>query len=108
MRERAVDLVAQVFNVNVDSIGPEIVVRGPDMIEDHGPCDDEAGMAHHEFEQLVFLTTKLNELAATFNLTGCRIELEFTDNQRTGNGTLTMAYQDTKAGFEFFEVKGFG
>src|SRR5471032_716925 len=51
---RRVDFFAQATDVHVDQVGARVEVITPDFFEDHHSREDLPGIAHQEFEQLVF------------------------------------------------------
>jgi len=51
---RWVDLFAQTADVHVDQVGTRVEVIAPDFLEDHHSRQNLPGIAHQEFQQLVF------------------------------------------------------
>src|SRR5882757_3624152 len=58
-----VDFFSQPADVDVDQVGAGIEVIFPDVLENHPPCEQLTGVAHHELEQLEFHGQQLDPAA---------------------------------------------
>src|SRR5208282_3719324 len=79
LREALIDFGTQPRNVHVDHIGLRVEVIIPDVLQQHGPSDDLAGVPHQIFEQAEFARLQLQLLPGAAYLMRKPIELEIAD-----------------------------
>src|SRR5689334_5658063 len=82
--ERAVDLLAQAADEDVDDVGLRVEVVLPHVRQDHRFRDDDAGMAHQVLEEGELARTQVDRLAGARHLARQQIEHEVFDGQRGG------------------------
>src|ERR1700685_3013749 len=76
VRERLVDLSAQVTYVDIYDVRDCLEALIPHVIQDHGPREDSAGRMHEVFKDRVFLDRKVDSVAIAPHLLSQSIELE--------------------------------
>src|SRR5271170_2455647 len=76
LRKALVDLGSQSRNVHVDDVGLRIEMVVPDILQQHRPGDNLAGMAHEIFQQAEFARLKLQFLPGAAHLVRKPVELE--------------------------------
>jgi hypothetical protein len=104
-----VDFAAEVGDVDIDEIGICGVVVTPEVIEDLGPGDDTALVAHEELEEAEFLGAEFDDAAVARCAAAAEVEDKVFDGEFVGvPGLDAAAAECAEAGEEFLEGERLG
>src|SRR5207302_4363956 len=75
------ELATQPADMDVDHIRLRVVMITPNLLEQHGPRDDPAGVPHQIFKQAVFAGQEFDRPAGAAYLASQQIDLQIADAQ---------------------------
>src|SRR5205085_10935093 len=101
----AVDLLAQLADVDVDDVARRLVTHVPDLLDDRHPRQHAVRIAHQELEQRELLRRQLDLRAVARARALAEIELEPFVAQRARLARLSAAQQGADARDELLELE---
>ncbi len=102
-----IHFVAELFDVNVDGIGFDVVVESPDSFNDGGTGDGAVGTAHEEFEQTKLGGGERDFEAAAFDFAGSGVEREIAGGEFLDRRLEGTAGEGAETGEEDVEGERF-